>query len=75
MEKGGRQISEEEQQRLLSAIRARYEEEADPVYAAARLWVDGIIDPADTRSVLSRGLAMASNNPSLPPFNPGVIQT
>ena len=75
MEKGGRHISEDEQQQLLSAIRTRYEEEADPVYAAARLWVDGIIDPADTRGVLSCGIAMASNNPSLPLFNPGVMQT
>ncbi len=75
MEKGGAHISPEEQQRLLAEIRARYEEETDPYFAAGRLWVDGILDPVETRSVVSAGIAMADCNPEIRPFNPGVIQT
>jgi 3-methylcrotonyl-CoA carboxylase beta subunit len=75
MEKGGAHISPEDQKRLLAEIQTRYEEETDPYFAAARLWVDGIIDPADTRQVVSTGIAMASRNPETRPFNPGVIQT
>jgi acetyl-CoA carboxylase carboxyltransferase component len=47
----------------------------DPRYAAARLWVDGIIDPADTRKVLIASLKAVSLNPEVPRFNPGVLQT
>jgi acetyl-CoA carboxylase carboxyltransferase component len=75
MEKGGAHISPEAQKKLLAEIQARYEEETDPYYGAARLWVDGIIDPTETRTVVSTGMAMASRNPELRPFNPGVIQT
>jgi acetyl-CoA carboxylase carboxyltransferase component len=75
MEKGGKHISEEEQQNLLAEIQQRYERETDPFYAAARLWVDGIVDPVDTRQIVSRGISMAAHNRHLPPFNPGVIQT
>lgn len=75
MEKGGAYISPEEQARLLAEIQGRYEAETDPYFAAARLWVDGIIDPVETRNVVSWGIAMASRNPDVPPFNPGVIQT
>ena len=75
MEKQGKHISEDEQKKLLADIQARYEHETDPFFAAARLWVDGIIDPQETRSVVSMGMAMAVNNASVPPFNPGVIQT
>lgn len=75
MEKGGKHISKEEQQKLLAEIQARYEKETNPYYAAARLWVDGIIDPVDTRKIVSKGIEMAAHNPHIPPFNPGVIQT
>ncbi len=75
MEKGGARISKEQQNKLLAEIQERYERETDPYFAAARLWVDGIIDPVDTRKVVSRGIAMASHNAVIPPFNPGVIQT
>ena len=75
MEKGGKHISKEEQQKLLSEIQDRFERETDPLYAAARLWIDGIIDPVETRSVISTGVAMARHNPHIPAFNPGVIQT
>ena len=75
MEKQGKHISEDEQKKLLADIQARYEHETDPFFAAARLWVDGIIDPQETRSVVSMGMAMAVNNASVLPFSPGVIQT
>ncbi|MBI5472924.1 MAG: acyl-CoA carboxylase subunit beta [Ignavibacteriae bacterium] len=75
MEKGGKHITKEEQQQLLAEIQQRYERETDPYFAAARLWVDGIVDPDATRSIVSLGIEMASQNASIPPFNPGVIQT
>ncbi len=74
MEKGGTHISAEQQQSLLNEVQARYEQELDPLYAASRLWVDDIIDPLDTRRIISRGIAMAANNPHMALFNPGVLQ-
>src|SRR3989338_6820816 len=68
MEKGGTHISPEQQQQLLNEIQAKYESELDPTFAAARLWVDGIIDPLETRRVISRGIAMANCNPVIPEF-------
>ena len=75
LEKKGQALSDDEKQALLASIEARYEEQTTPYYAAARLWVDEIIDPAKTRDWLSRGIEMADHNPHVPPFNPGVIQT
>lgn len=75
MEKGGKHISAGEQEQLLRQIQERFEHETDPYYAAARLWVDGIVDPAETREIISRGIGMATHNPEIPRFNPGVIQT
>jgi acetyl-CoA carboxylase carboxyltransferase component len=75
MEKGGEHISKERQSKLLKETQDRYESELDPLYAAARLWVDGIIDPVETRETISRGIEMATYNSELPKFNPGVIQT
>ena len=74
MEKGGTHISAEQQQSLLNEVQTRYEQELDPLYAASRLWVDDIIDPLETRRIISRGIAMAANNPHMHQFNPGVIQ-
>jgi len=71
----GDDVSEEERRALLSDIQARYERTMNPRYAAARLWVDGIIDPRDTRSVVARCLEAASSNPELPEFRTGVLQT
>jgi acetyl-CoA carboxylase carboxyltransferase component len=75
MQKGGREISAAEQQKLLAEIQSRYEQETEPLYAAARLWVDGLIDPVETRRIISTGLSMASRKPDIGRFNPGVIQT
>jgi acetyl-CoA carboxylase carboxyltransferase component len=75
LEKQGEELSDEEEQELLSRIQDRYEEQTTPYYAAARLWVDALIDPVDTRSWLSTGLDMVDHNPELERFNPGVLQT
>jgi acetyl-CoA carboxylase carboxyltransferase component len=71
----GADVSEQEKQERLAEIRARYEATEDPRYAAARLWIDGLIDPADTREVLTRSLAAAAMNPHLGEFKTGVFQT
>ncbi len=74
LQKSGETISEDIQQEMLKEIQDRYSEQTNPLYAAARLWVDGIIDPRETRKIISRGLAMASHNHEIPKFNPGVLQ-
>jgi acetyl-CoA carboxylase carboxyltransferase component len=71
----GAEVSEAEQAALLADIRKRYADAMDPRYAAARLWVDGILDPRDTRRVVGRCLALAAQNPELGEFRTGVLQT
>jgi acetyl-CoA carboxylase carboxyltransferase component len=75
MEKGGERLSKEKQAKLLEEIQNRYQKELDPLYAASRLWVDGILDPIETRAAISRGIEMASNQGEMRRFNPGIIQT
>src|SRR5579862_1223612 len=75
MERGGKTLSEAERAALHEEIRAAYDEQADPRYGAARLWIDAIIDPAKTREVLITALEACSLNPDVPKFNPGVLQT
>jgi 3-methylcrotonyl-CoA carboxylase beta subunit len=74
-EKSGKKFSETEKKKLLDDIIKSYDEKSTPLYAAARLWVDEIIDPAQTREWISMCLEAANNNPEIPNFNPGVIQT
>lgn len=62
------------EQELYDKIKARYDEQTTPYYAASRLWVDAIIDPRETRKVISMGIEMANNAP-VEKFNVGVIQT
>ena len=71
----GADVTEEEKNELLERIQAKYKDAMDPRYAAARLWVDEIIDPTRTRQVISRSLACAASNPEIPPFRTGVFQT
>ncbi len=71
----GEEVSEEEKEELLGRVQRRYEGAMDPRYAAARLWVDEIIDPAKTRDVITRSLACAAHNPDIPEFKTGVLQT
>ena len=74
-EKSGKHFSDEEKKKLLDEISQAYDEKNNPVYAAARLWIDEIIDPAETREYVSMAIECANNNPEMPRFNPGVIQT
>ncbi|MGH9362031.1 MAG: carboxyl transferase domain-containing protein, partial [Thermoanaerobaculia bacterium] len=71
----GDEVSEEEKARRLTEIQGRYATAMDPRYAAARLWVDAILDPAETRAALARSLAAVANNPEIPEFKTGVLQT
>ena len=71
----GKEISEEEEKSLLKEIEDRYNEQLSPYYAASRLWVDGIIDPLETRKVISMGIEAANNAPITEAYNVGVIQT
>jgi len=75
LERGGKQLSEEDKSQVVASIKASYDEQTDCRYAAARLWVDAIIDPAKTREVLLTALKAAALNPEVEKFNPGVIQT
>ncbi len=71
----GQLITPEAEKELLDSITKRYDEQTSPYYAAARLWVDAIIDPTDTRKVISTGIAAANHAPIEKPFNVGIIQT
>jgi acetyl-CoA carboxylase carboxyltransferase component len=71
----GDEVSDEEKAKLLEEIQARYEAAMDPRYAAARLWVDEIIDPRRTREVLARSIAAAAHQTAIPDFKVGVLQT
>jgi acetyl-CoA carboxylase carboxyltransferase component len=74
-EKDGKIFSEGEKKKLLNDILNSYEETSGPLYAAARLWIDEIIDPSLTRDYISMALEVANNNPDTQKFNVGVIQT
>jgi acetyl-CoA carboxylase carboxyltransferase component len=74
MKAKGEAPSTQEQEELLNRIQASYDEQTTPYYAAARLWVDAIIDPLETRKVISMGIEAASNA-EVERFNPGVLQT
>ncbi|MBS4034323.1 MAG: acyl-CoA carboxylase subunit beta [Ignavibacterium sp.] len=74
-EKSGNKFSDEERKKLLNDILKSYNEKSTPYYAAARLWIDEIIEPAKTRDWISMCIEVANNNPEIPRFNPGVIQT
>jgi len=75
MERGGKVLSDAEKKTLYDEIKNTYDAQADPRYGAARLWIDAIIDPAQTRATLITALEACSLNPDVPKFNPGVLQT
>src|SRR5450631_4300867 len=70
----GKIIEPAEEKKLLDEIKGRYEKQTTPYYAAARLWVDAIIDPIETRKVIAEGLQAAAHNPHMPEFKTGVFQ-
>lgn len=71
----GEEITPEREKELYDKIKSRYDEQISPYYAASRIWVDAIIDPAETRKVISMGIEMANNKPAEHSYNVGVIQT
>ncbi len=75
LERGGKKLGEEDRKKLYDEVKASYDEQMDPRYGAARLWIDKIIDPADTREAIVTALEAAALNPEMPKFNVGVLQT
>lgn len=71
----GKVIEPEDEKQLLESITKRYNDTTSPYYAAARLWVDAIINPLETRKYISMGIEMANHAPVSKPYNVGVIQT
>lgn len=74
LKKQGKEISEEEHNEILDTISKKYQKQTEATYAAARLWTDAIINPADTRKWISMGIEAANHSPITEKFNLGVIQ-
>ncbi|HPG12914.1 MAG TPA: carboxyl transferase domain-containing protein, partial [Chitinophagaceae bacterium] len=70
----GEKLSEAEEQKLFDTIKNKYDKQTSPYYAAARLWVDAIIDPVETRKVISEGIKAADHNPVIHELKTGVFQ-
>jgi 3-methylcrotonyl-CoA carboxylase beta subunit len=75
LERSGKKLSEEERKELFDTTKRTYDEQTDPRYGAARLWIDKIIDPMETRQAITQALEAASLNPDVPEFKVGVLQT
>ena len=75
MKKSGEEITKEEEEKQIKLITDSYNAQTTPYYAASRLWVDGIIEPTETRKVISMGIEAANQSPIKKRFNVGMIQT
>jgi 3-methylcrotonyl-CoA carboxylase beta subunit len=75
LERGGKKLSDAERKELFDTTKATYDHQTDPRYGAARLWIDKIIDPMETRQTLITALEAAALNPEVRPFKVGVLQT
>ena len=75
LERSGKKLTEEERKELFDSTKKTYEEQTDPRYGAARLWIDKIIDPMETRQAITQALEAASLNPDVAEFKVGVLQT
>ena len=75
LERSGKKLSEEEKKELYESVKRTYDEQTDPRYGAARLWIDKIIDPMETREAIVLALEAAALNPEVPEFKVGVLQT
>jgi acetyl-CoA carboxylase carboxyltransferase component len=71
----GEEVTPEAEKALLEKITSQYDEQLSPYYAAARLWVDGIIDPLETRKAIAMGIEVANQAPIEKRYNVGVLQT
>ncbi|WP_273567077.1 acyl-CoA carboxylase subunit beta [Maribacter halichondriae] len=74
LKKKGETITEKKEAELFDKIKARYDNQISPYYAASRLWTDAVIDPIDTRKWISMGIEAANHAPIEKPFNMGVLQ-
>jgi 3-methylcrotonyl-CoA carboxylase beta subunit len=74
MEKNGKSITEDDKTLFLNKISERYDKQTDVTYAAARLWVDEVIHPEQTRDRISNAILAADHNPEIPEFRTGVLQ-
>jgi 3-methylcrotonyl-CoA carboxylase beta subunit len=75
LERSGKKLSDEERKELFDTTKKTYEEQTDPRYGAARLWIDKIIDPMETRQAITQALEAAALNPEVAEFKVGVLQT
>jgi acetyl-CoA carboxylase carboxyltransferase component len=75
LERSGKKLSEEEKKELYESVKRTYDDQTDPRYGAARLWIDKIIDPVETREAIVQALEAAALNPDVPEFKVGVLQT
>ena len=75
LERGGKKLSEDERKQLYESVKQTYDEQTDPRYGAARLWIDKIIDPMETRDSIVTALEASALNPDVPEFKVGVLQT
>jgi 3-methylcrotonyl-CoA carboxylase beta subunit len=75
LERGGKKLNEDEKKALYESVKNTYDEQTDPRYGAARLWIDKIIDPIETRDAITQALEAAALNPEVPEFKVGVLQT
>jgi len=75
LERSGKQLTEEDKKELFESVKRTYDEQTDPRYGAARLWIDKIIDPVETRDAIVQALEAAALNPDVPEFKVGVLQT
>ncbi|WP_242135352.1 acyl-CoA carboxylase subunit beta [Aestuariivivens marinum] len=74
LEKQGQNITSEKEKDLYNKIKARYDNQVSPYYAAARIWTDAVIDPLNTREWVSMGIEAANHSPIEKPFNMGLLQ-
>ncbi len=75
LERSGKKLSEQEKRELFESVKATYDQQTDPRYGAARLWIDKILDPLETREAIILALEAAALNPEVKEFKTGVLQT
>jgi 3-methylcrotonyl-CoA carboxylase beta subunit len=75
LQRSGKTLSDDERKELLESTKRTYDEQTDPRYGAARLWIDKIIDPVETREAITQALEAAALNPDVAEFKVGVLQT
>jgi acetyl-CoA carboxylase carboxyltransferase component len=75
LERSGKKLGDDEKKKLFDEVKATYDEQMDPRYGAARLWLDKIIDPLETRAAITMAIEAAALNPEVKEFKVGVLQT